>query len=73
MRLVQIWLRALPIGPNTRQILIELARHLYSVFELVLEHAQRYIDTLLDIDFGDGTLVHVGVGLHRLNEIGNAP
>ena len=52
MRLVQIWLRALPLARIRGSSRSNCARHLNSVLELVLEHAQRHVDTLFDIDFG---------------------
>ena len=60
------------IGADARQVLSKLTRYLNAMLELVLEHAQRHVDTLFDIDFGDGALVHVGIGLNGLHEIGNA-
>ncbi len=69
------------IGPNlvqcaairsdAWQVLSKLTRYLNAMLELVLKHAQRHIDTLFDIHFGDWALVHIGVRFNGLHKIGH--
>ena len=43
------------------------------MLQLVLKHAQGHVDSALDINFASRCFVHVGIRLHGLNQVGDAP
>src|SRR6266436_787475 len=59
------------IRGNFRQVPIEFPLHLNPVLELMLEHAERNVNSLLHINLAQRGLIHIRIGLYSLDQVGD--
>ena len=59
------------VGLDARQVGVVLADDLDPLLRLVVEHHQRALEPLDDVDRLEGRAVHLGVGPHRVDELGD--